>query len=523
MNTKQSLSLFILTAALAGGFCNARATETKATLADSLVPAESESATFNPVLAKLDIGGGGFGYLDMQGRMEALGREMNDLFQNLAGLSPEFGAGIPFLAGVKLDPLLQETGLYNLEALGFSSRPDGKQFINKEFYYMPEGRSGLFGVTGGEAHAFRATSLAPVGADVFVSVDMNIPAVAKTFEAVMVRALGDAGKNIFDNAMAEPVGDKAAMTMGELIGLLNTRLMVSVEFGESFELPEAEEPFNVPSIELLMAMENVSQEILDLIPEEEREGMEQWGNYLMLHAEEPQSIGAQKLDPTLVFDSRTNRVWFTLNADYFKKVAELKSSLADDLEFNLTLRGLPQEGNSLVYLSPEFFKHLVDVRERGIKLFPPASVILTFYALYMPILYVDDVGEGSAMVLVNEPHGIFLNSRLPYDNATMFTGGNQQFVTIGLLAAIAVPASNKVRENAQEKAIQNNLRMIASAAQQYMLEELAEEVSYDQLTPTYFSPIESVNGEDYSSIVITADSEEISVTDADGIVHSHQF
>ena len=44
-------------------------------------------------------------------------------------------------------------------------------------------------------------------------------------------------------------------------------------------------------------------------------------------------------------------------------------------------------------------------------------------------------------------------------------------VIIGLLAAMAIPAFNKVRQTSQDKAVLNNLRQFASAAQQYMLDE----------------------------------------------------
>ena len=43
-------------------------------------------------------------------------------------------------------------------------------------------------------------------------------------------------------------------------------------------------------------------------------------------------------------------------------------------------------------------------------------------------------------------------------------------VIIGLLAAMAIPAFQKVRENAVGKALTNDARQLASAAQQYMLE-----------------------------------------------------
>ena len=41
---------------------------------------------------------------------------------------------------------------------------------------------------------------------------------------------------------------------------------------------------------------------------------------------------------------------------------------------------------------------------------------------------------------------------------------------IGLLAAMAVPAFQKVRESSRSSTIDNDARQLASAAQQYMLE-----------------------------------------------------
>jgi len=46
-------------------------------------------------------------------------------------------------------------------------------------------------------------------------------------------------------------------------------------------------------------------------------------------------------------------------------------------------------------------------------------------------------------------------------------------VIIGLLAAMAIPAFKKVRENSIGKAMENDARQVASAAQQYFLENSA--------------------------------------------------
>lgn len=80
-------------------------------------------------------------------------------------------------------------------------------------------------------------------------------------------------------------------------------------------------------------------------------------------------------------------------------------------------------------------------------------------------------------------------------------------VIIGLLAAMAVPAFQKVRENSQSKAITNNLRQVAHAGAQYILEVGSDEVSYDLLVANeYLNEIEPVAQETYNSITITTDS-----------------
>ena len=43
-------------------------------------------------------------------------------------------------------------------------------------------------------------------------------------------------------------------------------------------------------------------------------------------------------------------------------------------------------------------------------------------------------------------------------------------VIIGLLAAMAIPAFQKVRQSSQDKAVMNNVRQLSAAADQYFLE-----------------------------------------------------
>ncbi len=92
-------------------------------------------------------------------------------------------------------------------------------------------------------------------------------------------------------------------------------------------------------------------------------------------------------------------------------------------------------------------------------------------------------------------------------------------VIIGLLAAMAIPAFNKVRQQSRVKTITNNLRQVASAGQQYMLENGLTQVAETALVGTdttyYLRPIAQVNGEDYTTLTLTNTTTQISISDND--------
>jgi type IV pilus assembly protein PilA len=54
-------------------------------------------------------------------------------------------------------------------------------------------------------------------------------------------------------------------------------------------------------------------------------------------------------------------------------------------------------------------------------------------------------------------------------------------VIIGLLAALAVPAFQKVRQSSQDRAVMNNARQLAAAADQYMMENGTSLAAYGNL------------------------------------------
>jgi type IV pilus assembly protein PilA len=74
-------------------------------------------------------------------------------------------------------------------------------------------------------------------------------------------------------------------------------------------------------------------------------------------------------------------------------------------------------------------------------------------------------------------------------------------VIIGLLAAMAIPAFQKVRQSSQDKAVLNNARQLSAAADQYFLENGVSTVASDGLigATNYVKAVNTVAGETYPS------------------------
>ena len=72
-------------------------------------------------------------------------------------------------------------------------------------------------------------------------------------------------------------------------------------------------------------------------------------------------------------------------------------------------------------------------------------------------------------------------------------------VIIGLLAAMAIPAFQKVRQSSQDKAVLNNARQLSAAADQYFLENGVSTVAIAGLVgaTNYVKAVNTVAGETY--------------------------
>jgi type IV pilus assembly protein PilA len=89
-------------------------------------------------------------------------------------------------------------------------------------------------------------------------------------------------------------------------------------------------------------------------------------------------------------------------------------------------------------------------------------------------------------------------------------------VIIGLLAAMAIPAFAKVRATSRSKAVLNNLRQFAGAANSYMLDQGVTTCTYTDVIAAdsdhYLLAIVPVVDEDYTTLSVVESQTQLTIS-----------
>ncbi|MEO0511087.1 MAG: hypothetical protein AAF065_14650 [Verrucomicrobiota bacterium] len=97
------------------------------------------------------------------------------------------------------------------------------------------------------------------------------------------------------------------------------------------------------------------------------------------------------------------------------------------------------------------------------------------------------------------------------------------FVALFFFISISVDEGiQNYEERTKEAGIQNNLRTIASSADQHFLTTESEKIEVNEMiTLGYFDSLENFDGEDYSTILVEKGFERISVSTRDGTIYTY--
>ncbi|MDP0497136.1 MAG: hypothetical protein Q7Q73_13110 [Verrucomicrobiota bacterium JB024] len=529
-------SLTLLAALLALTGCEQKPSASEAsaeTSADSfpLIPKKDRAASFDAVARRLDLGGDSFYFADFGTSFQQLGQKLGSFMQGIQGADP---TNMQFAVASMLpyEQLVDVLGVSDLSALGMSSYYDGSLYRSKCVVYLPDGLHGLFTLIGTEPGPFDALALAPAGTDVFFSQQIHGSAIKQIILDGAEAIMPGNGDKMAAGLLAKPAGP--VLTVGEALDKADTTLTAIVRLGETREIavPDSEASFSVPRAQFLVRLSGQGWLITDgIFPVEMwvSEGAmtrtEEDGQVIYRQSEEAAAgTPSDFAQAQIILDPATGDLTLVSDEAFWQECTSGKTSLADSPRYQAAVKGLPTEGNSLTYVSKETFNTLIGLYKQAQETVPPQMAgIFTMYELYLPILSLDKVEADAASVITVDATSIFSDSRWPTSSGSM-TGGSSGVVVTGLLAAMAIPAFNKVRAESREKTITNNLRLVASAGQQYILENGEPQVGYDKLVQEeYFHPIQPVNGESYDDLVVREEGGILEVTTASGETVSFEY
>lgn len=455
-----------------------------------LVKASEQSGHFAAVQKHLELGGTLYGYADIDGDALKIADSLRGIMEQMAAAQPE---AAPFL---KQDfrAIFTLLGFDDVKALGLSSVPEGDgSFRNRAFFLTPDGRHGLLAGLGGAPTPHALLKLAPAGTDFYGEAEVDLAEVYKTIKAVVTKVGGETSANLMEEKIKQ-AGVPASISWLDVINRWKGRsaLVLRLDPEKTLALPN----LVLPQPSFVLAIEGVGPAFEPMLKKLPPLKLTTAGERKTFSLAQPSPIPG--INPVVVIDGKT--LYLASTQGFFDECMDHKAGLAQAPEFQKALARVSATGNALAYVSPAFFDRLNDLERLNPNL-PPQNL----QTLRLVLGNLPKPAQPLITVRTNLPDGILIQSHwnrsLKQDVALM---AMYNPATVGLLAAMAIPAFQKVRTSSQEKAVLNNLRQISAAADQYYLEHNVDTVELHELIgpDKYITKLDLVVGEDYSELVL---------------------
>lgn len=489
-------------------------------LSAGLATLSMNAASFDEAYERLGLEDPEFlAWVDMEGDFFNASQWLTRLHQNIIQANPQLPP-IP----VNYANIFRELGLVDLESVMMASeRGEGPQgFVNQTLIGFRDKPKGLFTMFGSENFAFDAAARVPAGADSVAVMQLRPDALVTMVRQIAIGIMGPAGQGIIDQQLQRPLGPDGP-SIGQLLTMLSTRI-TSVSNVDTAN-PAAEAPFTLQELSgdivyIVAGAADLPAQVAGLLPPEFQLTPVEDDPYDAMQLQFEMAPGMEQVflmhavpgtDDLMIANGAQARDWFLSDS----------SGVTNHPEFKMMAAEMPEKGIYHTWTSAKASAHAIKVVEQQLATvgLPPEAqpvvdqVMGLLSNLTGPTMSTGVMGETDMHLMTLAPYS---------QKTTLALVGA---VVPGVGAAMAIPAFQKVQQTSQEKAVTNNLRQLASAAQQYMLETGESSVTTEQLLGEgkYIPTLPSVAGESYDGMIITSETTEISVTLPDGRTVTYSF
>ena len=431
---------------------------------------ENASPHFMKVASHLELGGASFNYADQEGLVSLIATLLDEA---LKSVPEEQRKDLP--KDFSVTRIFKELGLDSVKAVGGSSRRlDSGNFHSRTYAYMPGGRKGLMTLNGGLAEPFLIHQTAPKGTDLSLEFPIHLKTLGTETLNSFLGMVPEKARAEAEAPLAQPI-PTLGITMRELIEKLDARLALHVKVypEQQLILPSAE--FPLPGMDALLVadrigwlLEPLKKQFMPMLsnPALPVEVIEKDG-ILTISMRAPVGPAPMDFQPVLRFDSKTDRLLLATRPAFLATAVEGKELVTSDAEFKAAWTGLPEKGNSAIYLSPTLLKTL---RETALKSVASSeesedykntvSKVLNFITPYLD--------RGQAACSSNEAEGTLGVANLAIAMSDSSTLGAISYLAV--VSSMAVPTFNLTQEKARQMKVGNEGRQIGLALMKYALE-----------------------------------------------------
>ncbi len=270
---------------------------------------------------------------------------------------------------IDADEILNILGLKEVGSYAYSSDKQGEEYINLLYLHDNGANKGIFKILGVESAKYTVPTMSPKGTDLAFQVKLNLGDAEEMIKALM-KAVNAPDEDIaeFEAVMEEDV-PQMNMNTSAMLKRINVNVNLALDMDPTEKLNTPLGAFDKPRLVARIDEIKWAWGALDKLLQDPNAGLvrtEKDGVIIFKAAAQMQAM-MMGYAPLIVMDTNKDQLWFATSQEFLGRCKSGENTLADDENYQATIKGLPNKGSSLFYISKDLAKFITEIIDEQIK------------------------------------------------------------------------------------------------------------------------------------------------------------